>query len=525
MSRLSRGRKGKKARKSPQRSVLPNVVGVRDECDCLSCSGWEFDPALLIDNLLAAELLDVEDPLDAELAGAVLVSLGELIGERFEEALTGGFIPALEARASAEALAMLLALSSVVDGPAREAAMAAADRLAGTGVPRPNWAAELAEPVSVTECWRVADQDEMESMLVCALERAGRSHALAMTVKHLHCGAASEIFLLDPDELPSALETVQAGIRSSGHEAICAEVAAGELRWLAEQALDARAVHESAAFGLGINPLELDDDLAEYRTMAVLLRARCNAFPAPVKPVNVPPGYEEGHPTEFTGSLLAGLAGNGNGPLGAPGQVVPLGPAAVATLPPKRKKSAPPAPIFQVKVGLRGAKPPIWRRLEIPADTSLARLHDVIQVAFDWHGGHLHVFETEYGEFGIADAELGHSPEAPVTLEQVAPAVGSKIRYTYDFGDDWVHDIVVEKILERDSAAGYPRCTGGRRAAPPDDCGGIWGYAELVEILGDPTHPEHDDRLEWLGLDNAAEFEPGDFDAKSVADALSRLRC
>jgi hypothetical protein len=501
------------------------VVGARDECDCLSCSG-EFDPALLIDDLLAgvAELLDVEDPVEAELAGAVVVSIGDLIGEQFEEALVGGFIPEFEARASAEALAMLLAISSVVDGRAGKAAAAAADRLAGAGVPRPRWAAELAEPVSATECWRVADQEGMESMLVCALDRAGRSHVLAMTVKHLHCGAASEIFLLDPDELPSALETVRAGIRLTGQEATCTEVAAEEFRWLAEQALDSRAVHESAAFDLGINPPAPDDDLAEYRTMAVLFRARLKAFPAPVKPANAPPGHDDGGLTEFAGSFLPRLAGNGGDPFGAPGLVIPLSSAPVATLPPKRKKSAPPAPIFRVKVALRGAKPPIWRRLEVPGDISLAGLHNVIRVAFGWHGGHMHVFETEYGEFGTADAELGHGPEESVTLEQVAP-VGSKFRYTYDFGDDWVHDIVVEKLLERDSTVLYPRCTGGRRAAPPDDCGGIWGYAELIEILGDPTHPEHEDRLEWLGLDNAAEFEPGDFDAKSVTNALSRVRC
>jgi hypothetical protein len=94
--------------------------------------------------------------------------------------------------------------------------------------------------------------------------------------------------------------------------------------------------------------------------------------------------------------------------------------------------------------------------------------------AFAWDGSHLHVFQTPYGEFGIADAELGHRAEAPVTLEQVAPTVRSAIRYTYDFGDDWEHDVVVEKVLNRDSTLSYPRCTGGRGAAPPEDCGGIW---------------------------------------------------
>jgi Plasmid pRiA4b ORF-3-like protein len=115
-------------------------------------------------------------------------------------------------------------------------------------------------------------------------------------------------------------------------------------------------------------------------------------------------------------------------------------------------------------------------------------------------------------------------PRRPVTLEQVAPTVGSAIRYTYDFGDDWEHDVVVENVLHRDSTLRYPRCTGGRRAAPPEDCGGIWGYADLVQALTDPTDPGHHDMLEWLGLSDAADFNPAKFDAQTVTQALSELR-
>ncbi len=148
----------------------------------------------------------------------------------------------------------------------------------------------------------------------------------------------------------------------------------------------------------------------------------------------------------------------------------------------------------------------------------------VIQAAFGWDDSHLHVFETPYGEFGRADRELGHRAEAPVTLGQSAAQAGDKIRYTYDFGDDWVHEILVEKVLDKDPALAYPCCTGGRRAAPPDDCGGIWGYEELVEVLADPHHPEHGERLEWLGLDDAAQFDPAAFDLDEVNRALAKLR-
>jgi hypothetical protein len=82
---------------------------------------------------------------------------------------------------------------------------------------------------------------------------------------------------------------------------------------------------------------------------------------------------------------------------------------------------------------------------------------------------------------------------------------------------------VVEKVLDRQPVA-YPRCTGGRRAAPPEDCGGIWGYAELVEVLGDPSHPEHSDRLQWLGLDSATDFQPARFDAAEITRTLTEPR-
>ena len=251
------------------------------------------------------------------------------------------------------------------------------------------------------------------------------------------------------------------------------------------------------------------------------MRARMDALPMPSKPA-APHGDEDADRVRLAAlQTLAQLKGD---PFGARTPSATRGRRAVPALPAKRNKSGRPAPIYQIKVGLRGATPPIWRRLEVPADISLARLHDVIQIAFGWDDSHLHVFETPYGSFGAAGTDLGYRAETPVTLEQVAPAVNSKLSYTYDFGDDWQHDIRVEKVLDRNAAAGYPRCTGGRRAAPPEDCGGIWGYAELVEVLQDPADQEHEDRLEWLGLEAAAEFDPDRFDAATVTRALSFAR-
>ena len=153
----------------------------------------------------AADLAESEDPLDAELVGATLMSIGARAGEGFEEALIGGFIPEFEARANSEALAMLLAIGSVAEGRAGKEASAAADRLVEAGVPRPGWAAELAEPVTVADCLRLSDSQGTASMLACSFHRAGRSHAVVISVDHLDCGAASDIILLDVDQLPEAL--------------------------------------------------------------------------------------------------------------------------------------------------------------------------------------------------------------------------------------------------------------------------------------------------------------------------------
>jgi hypothetical protein len=179
--------------------------------------------------------------------------------------------------------------------------------------------------------------------------------------------------------------------------------------------------------------------------------------------------------------------------------------------------------VHVIKVVLRGARPPIWRRLEVPSESTLEQVHHTIQEAFGWAGYHLWVFETLSGEYGLADPELGHRSAASRTLRQVAPNAGSRLRYTYDFGDGWDHDVSVEKVTAAEPGIAYPRCLTGRRACPPEDCGGIWGYEELIEVLSDPGHDEHEERLEWLGLDSAQEFDPAAFDLAEVNAALARL--
>ncbi len=158
---------------------------------------------------------------------------------------------------------------------------------------------------------------------------------------------------------------------------------------------------------------------------------------------------------------------------------------------PRLKKSAA-TTIHTVKASLHGAKPPVWRRLELPSDLTLDVLHEVMQVAFAWHGYHLHQFETACGAFGRPDGDGGWGledagDESAVALAQVAVGEKAKIVYVYDFGDDWRHDIVVEKITPALPGVAYPRCTGGRGRAPEEDSGGIWAHNDAVAASGPVT--------------------------------------
>jgi Plasmid pRiA4b ORF-3-like protein len=176
---------------------------------------------------------------------------------------------------------------------------------------------------------------------------------------------------------------------------------------------------------------------------------------------------------------------------------------------------------MQLKVSLRGvSKPPVWRRLLVPADMRLDRLHGVIQAAMGWTDTHLHVFSTEAGDYGVPDAELGFRNERSARLAQFLHEPGDRMQYTYDFGDGWEHDIVLEKRLAPDPGAQLPACPAGGGACPPEDCGGAWGYADLKEVLANPDREEHADMLDWLGLESAAYFDPAAWDLADINDAL-----
>ncbi len=178
--------------------------------------------------------------------------------------------------------------------------------------------------------------------------------------------------------------------------------------------------------------------------------------------------------------------------------------------------------IYQLKVTLKGSKPPIWRRIQVKSNTRLSDLHDVIQCVMGWDGGHLHQFIHKDQYFGEPSEDNDWDPvtdEDKVKLSDLDLRAKSKFEYEYDFGDGWVHDILVEKTLPVEKGVDYPWCVDGKLACPPDDCGGIWGYYGMLQALSDRKHPEHENMKEWLG----GEFDPEAFDLEVIDTDLREI--
>jgi hypothetical protein len=183
-----------------------------------------------------------------------------------------------------------------------------------------------------------------------------------------------------------------------------------------------------------------------------------------------------------------------------------------------------PEQIFQLKVTLLGTDPPIWRRLLVPAGATLESLHRVLQIAVGWDDCHMHEFAIGRQRFGAPGPmdDFGGPPvvsERNIALGQLLTRPRSKLRYTYDFGDSWEHEIVLEKILPPEPNRAYPSCVAGERQGPPEDCGGLPGFYNLLDAIADPKHPDHEDTKEWAG-----DFDPDAFSIDEVNRRLARIR-
>lgn len=214
--------------------------------------------------------------------------------------------------------------------------------------------------------------------------------------------------------------------------------------------------------------------------------------------------------------------------------------------------------IHVLRISLHGSKPPIWRRVAVPSAITLGGLHEVIQIAMGWTDSHLHqfilrdkslkptrdeirrmneadcytdvfinrmrgmrVFVMTSTPFGNPfDLDMEGEDEGGVTLAEVCPAVKSKLIYEYDFGDGWDHRIEVQKIEPAKDGVTYPVCLAGKKACPPEDCGGVYGYYYLLDVLATPDHEEHADMLEWMG----GPFDPDAFDIDDVNAILADWR-
>ena len=178
--------------------------------------------------------------------------------------------------------------------------------------------------------------------------------------------------------------------------------------------------------------------------------------------------------------------------------------------------------VIQFKVTLKAVRPSVWRRIEVPALYTFWDLHVAIQDAMGWSDYHLHAFRVrnrrgKIDDIGIPDDDAFEGDPAFLPGWQVRVAdyldtVGARAVYEYDFGDDWVHELRVEAIGPRAPRVKYPRCVAGARRCPPEDCGGPYGYAELLTTIRDPSHEEHESMLEWLG----GPFDPVAFDPAAV---------
>ncbi len=179
--------------------------------------------------------------------------------------------------------------------------------------------------------------------------------------------------------------------------------------------------------------------------------------------------------------------------------------------------------VLQMKVALVGVRPPIWRRFLVPEDFTLEELHFVIQIVMGWENAHLYAFHLGGYRYTLVmedfDLMEDERDARDYRIREFALRPKQKFLYVYDFGDYWEHQLTVEKRLPLEEGKQYPVCLTGKRACPPEDCGGIWGYANILEALKHPDDPQYQELFEWLGDD----FDPEYFDLDEVNEELKRF--
>ena len=180
--------------------------------------------------------------------------------------------------------------------------------------------------------------------------------------------------------------------------------------------------------------------------------------------------------------------------------------------------------IYRIRVSLLDIRPVIWRRFELSSQTTLKQFHRILQIVMGWGNYHLHEFRVGTKRYGVPDPDYDDPGdvivESKILLSEILPSADAEISYVYDFGDNWRHLIELEEIVPAQPEGEYPRVLDGARSSPPEDSGGITGYANLLKILIDPTHEEYEDMRGWAGEKFNAEV----FSLKEINRRLRRNR-
>jgi hypothetical protein len=188
-----------------------------------------------------------------------------------------------------------------------------------------------------------------------------------------------------------------------------------------------------------------------------------------------------------------------------------------------KKNKANSSDIYQLKIVLSDSHPPIWRRLVVPGSIKLSQLHQIFQETMGWTNSHLHDFLIEKKRYSDPDPEFDSGPvysEYTHRLSDAAPKKGITFSYDYDPGDGWEHEVLVEDISPAVKTIKHATCLDGERACPPEDCGGMGGYEELLETLKGPDNEERRELENWLD----EEFDPESFSLADINKILSGMK-
>ena len=175
--------------------------------------------------------------------------------------------------------------------------------------------------------------------------------------------------------------------------------------------------------------------------------------------------------------------------------------------------------IYQIQIALKNIKPKIWRRILVNSDILLVDFHRIIQTTMGWTNSHIHLFSDGFNQYSPKEFEVESTKDSRTTkLDKILKVKKSKINYEYDFGDGWEHNILLEKILAPDEQLQIPICIDGKRNCPPEDCGGVWGYSDMLKVLKQPDHEEYESYIEWLG----GKFDPEYFNKEEINKKLKK---